>query len=130
MGFHYRFSFSDCLYDLHLSILLGAAMNNKMYICEDCTFVFQLHTSFKSTKNKPFCPKCGENLATTKYKADRLTKRKKGDKIVRIKWTARELELLDKCVAGELEPHQVAIQTGRSINSVLKKIPRRREELA
>lgn len=102
-------------------------MNNKMFVCEDCVFVFQTHSPMKK---KPFCPNCGENIEVRKYSADRITKREKGDKLVKPVWTPPELELLDKIISGDLQSHQVSIMIGRSINSVIKRTKRRREEMS
>ncbi|MEC1716636.1 hypothetical protein [Schinkia azotoformans] len=96
---------------------------NQVFICEDCVFVFQIHTSCKDMK-KPYCPKCGEKFEVRNYQSV-----KKGEKLIRIKWKQEELELLDRCISGDLGAHQVAVMTGRTVNSVLKRIPRRKEEL-
>ena len=96
---------------------------NKVFICEECVLVFQIHTSCKDMK-KPYCPKCGEKFEVRSYQTV-----KKGEKFIRIKWKQEELELLDRCINGELAVHQVAVMTGRTVNSVSKRIPRRKDEL-
>lgn len=71
-----------------------------------------------------YCPSCGDSDNVTRYGADRTTKKVEGEKIPKIRWTQQELELLQQAKDKKLQPHQVAIMTGRSINSVMKKLGR------
>lgn len=90
------------------------------YICDDCSFSFQVYAPGTRKKNAYFCPSCGENFSVRRYKPETTTKGKR----VIIKWSDKEMALLDKVKAKELAPYQVAIMTGRSINSVKKKLLR------
>lgn len=92
----------------------------KVFICDDCIFIFRLHTP--TSRSKPFCPECG-NFNTSLYNSDKHTKK---ERIV-IPWTEEELEILAKCMYNELSPHQVAIMLGRSIGSVRKRLDRMKE---
>lgn len=83
--------------------------------------IFQVHTNMKT---KPYCVKCGERFEVRRYHAERTDKKSK----VKLRWTQEELEILNKCINKELEPHQVAIITGRSINSIIKKVARVKRE--
>lgn len=91
---------------------------SNMYLCEDCTVVFQLHTKINHRKSV-HCPSCGEYFEVVKYKAERV-----GEDNKKIRWTDEEVKLLMEVKRGKLQAHQVAIQTGRTINSVMKKLGR------
>jgi len=91
----------------------------KVYICEDCSFSFQVYAPAIKKKSY-FCPSCGENVSVRRYKPEITTKGKR----VNIRWSDEELELLSKVKENGLAPYQVAIMTGRSINSVHKKLAR------
>lgn len=91
----------------------------KVILCEDCSFSFQVYAPPKRHK-RYYCPSCGENFSTVSYKPE-LTSENKNAKI---RWTNEEKELLQKVKTNELAPYQVAIMTGRSINSVAKKLKR------
>lgn len=119
------------LYLLHSSLQEGSSWVNhsKMFVCEECIFVFQAHSVLTNHTRKPYCPNCGDNFEVRQYQADRMVKRKKGQKLVKPPWTPSELALLDCIIAGELLPHQVAIKIGRSINSVNKRLTRRVKQL-
>lgn len=90
------------------------------YICDDCSFSFQVYAPGTRKKNAYYCPSCGENFEVRRYYPSTAPK---GKKVV-IKWSKEELFLLDKVKAKELAPYQVAIMTGRSVNSVKKKLAR------
>ena len=91
-----------------------------LYLCEDCVQVFQLHSRInKPGKRVIYCPSCGDNLEVVEYKPERM-----GNGKVKIKWTDEEIKLLKRVKRGTLDPHQVAIMTGRTINAVLKKLER------
>lgn len=92
------------------------------YICDECSFSFQVYAPGTRKKNAYYCPSCGENFWVRRYYPETTTKNK-GKKII-IKWSEEELSLLDKVKAKELAPYQVAIMTGRSVNSVRKKLMR------
>jgi transposase-like protein len=98
---------------------------SKMWICEDCTFVFQLHSIRINLKKKPFCPSCGENFEVVAYSAKREPK--SATKAWQ-RWQPAELEMANKCLMGERAPHQVAIELGRSLDSVKKCVERLRKE--
>lgn len=91
-----------------------------IYICEDCTFVFQVY-GIKRRKEY-FCPCCGENVNVIPYQAERNS-----SSVKKVKWKPEELQLLQECINGKLQPYQVAIMIGRSINAVVKKTQRMRQ---
>ena len=94
--------------------------NCRTFICEDCIFVFQVYETKRGGKPY-FCPKCGDKKAVGKYDPERVTQ---GNKNLKLKWTGEELDILNRCIKGELNAHQVAFMIGRSINSVAKKVAR------
>lgn len=97
----------------------------RMWVCMDCAVVFQLHSIRKNLKKNPFCPSCGDNYDVSAYK---IEKPAKGQKKVRQPWTDEEIEVIKKCAAGERPPHQVAIELGRSVTSVNRRVARMRQE--
>jgi hypothetical protein len=97
---------------------------NKYYVCETCAVVFHISTPIKT--RKPFCVNCGDNLDVIPYVSDASVKEKSE---VRLPYTEKEMELINKCVAGEISPHQVAIMIGRSRSGIIKKVKRVREKL-
>lgn len=99
--------------------------NNRNYICEDCLFVFQVYAITSRKRKKYFCPSCGEKTWVNEYQAARNIpgKRKK------ILYSPEEMELIHKCINGELKTFQVALMIGRPTNAVCKKIARERETL-
>lgn len=90
---------------------------NKMWICEECTVVFQIYSVRKTLKRAPFCPSCGDRFEVVPYSAKKFDT---GVKITRPRWKPEEIELVKKCLTGEKAPHQVAIELGRTLNSVKK----------
>lgn len=90
----------------------------KNWLCEDCTFVFQTFGMVKrGGQKKYFCPKCGDNIAVTEYKADRVNKNR-----MPLPWKDEELKVIDQVIKGELLRYQAAILLGRSIQSVKRKV--------
>lgn len=81
------------------------------YVCRDCDFIFYLGT-WKLKKN-PFCPKCGENIATEKCDIHRRY------------WTTKEVDLIDKVIKGELSKTHVAQMTGRTYEAVQRAYEKR-----
>lgn len=89
--------------------------NHKRFVCYDCAFVFLTITKCKRTR--PFCPNCGDNISVESYKAERVGSGKGRG----LTWQSKELEYLEQYISGELEAHQVAILTARSIEGVYLK---------
>lgn len=89
------------------------------YICEECTIVFQ---TFGFISNKPICPKCGDSIEVRRHYGIHSTR--EGVKNLKTRWTGKELELLQTCLNGKITPYQLAIMTGRSRDSVMKKVKR------
>lgn len=90
------------------------------FICEDCNVTFQVYGSKK--RGGYFCPVCGDSVAVRKYTPERWSK-----DTVKIKWSEKELKILQDGLKEGMAPYQIALLTGRSINSVLKKAQRLRE---
>lgn len=98
------------------------------YICEDCTFIFQ---TFGKPRNRnrymPFCPSCGEFHGVKEH--DGIHSNKETVKNLKTRWKEEELELLRRCIKDKTEPYKVAILTGRSKDSVSKKMKRMKSGL-
>lgn len=94
------------------------------WLCDDCTFVFQTFgRKQRGGRRAYYCPKCGDNVAVTEYVADRFNK----NRVYQV-WKDEELKVLEQVMKGELLKYQAAIQLGRSIKSVRRKIERLNEE--
>jgi ribosomal protein S27AE len=98
------------------------ANHNKNYVCEECNFVFQIYAISKRGRKKYFCPSCGEKTHVTEYKAARNISGKRQ----KILYSPEEIELIHKCIKGELKTFQVALMIGRPVNAVCKRIARER----
>lgn len=94
---------------------------NPKFICNDCVFVFQLLTPIGRGYRK-FCPKCGDFVSVQKFE----TKVKKKNRQF---WSDEELSYIDRCIAGEIRPYQLAAKLGRTPQSVKRRKQRRIEEL-
>lgn len=93
---------------------------SRVWMCEACTVTFQVHTPLSK---RPYCPNCGDDVEVRRYKAQR------SDPVpTKIKWSDAEIQLLDRCITKELLPYQVALLTGRTPNSVTKRLERRRKQ--
>jgi hypothetical protein len=100
-------------------------VNNRNYICEDCLFVFQVYAITSRKRKKYFCPSCGDKAGVTEYHAARNIPGKRQ----KILYSPEEIELIHKCIKGELKTFQVAWMIGRPINAVCKKIANERAKL-
>lgn len=86
------------------------------YICNDCVLVFETHGKLGPRKIV-YCPNCGDNVATTKYSTHFKETKRRG-------WSEEELELLNRCITGELKINAVAPKLGRTSKSVSRQIHR------
>lgn len=100
-------------------------MKNSSYVCEDCSFIFQVYALRMKGQKQFFCPKCGENMAVIEYQAERNIPGKR-QKII---YTDYEIDLIHQCIKGKLRPFQAAMMMGRPTNAVSKKIARERERI-
>jgi hypothetical protein len=85
------------------------------YVCRDCDFIFFI--GVQKIKKKPFCPCCGENIATEKCE------------IHRRHWTLKEIRMIDEIIEGNLTKYQVADLTKRSYGAVQRRYEKRMQEL-
>lgn len=94
---------------------------NITYICNDCTFVFTIHSKTRQGK-RPFCPNCGDSVSVNRFE--------KAEKVKKVwkPWTDKEFELVDRIIDGELLKYQVAAQIGRTYGAVQRKVEQRRKE--
>lgn len=86
------------------------------YICNDCVLVFETHGKLGPRKIA-YCPNCGDNVATTKYSTPLKESKRRG-------WSEEELELLKRCITGELMIYAVAAKLGRTSKSISRQIHR------
>lgn len=86
------------------------------YICNDCVLVFETHGKLGPRKIV-YCPNCGDNVATVRY----VTPLKETQ---RRNWVQEELDLVDRCIKGELQVYAVAHKLGRSGKSVRRQMNR------
>ncbi|MDF1997630.1 hypothetical protein [Peribacillus frigoritolerans] len=86
------------------------------YICNDCVLVFETHGKLGPRKIA-YCPNCGDNVATTKYITPLKKSKRRG-------WSKEELDLLNRCISGELLIYAVASKLGRTSKSVSRQINR------
>ncbi|WP_108669529.1 hypothetical protein [Peribacillus acanthi] len=91
------------------------------YICNECIVIFSLHT--KRKRGRVFCPSCGDCFDVTKLSETIQTRPPHKN------WTDEEIELVDRCIKGELQPYQVAWKTKRTVQSVRNRVHRRKVEL-
>ncbi|MCM3573306.1 hypothetical protein M3172_08870 [Mesobacillus subterraneus] len=93
------------------------------WLCEDCIFVFQTFgKKQRGGRRTYYCPKCGDNVAVTKYVAERYNKSR-----MPLVWKEEELKVIDQVIKGELLRYQAAIMLGRSIQSVKRKAEKMNE---
>lgn len=93
---------------------------NKTYICDDCVFVFTIHSP--SRQGRLFCPRCGDTVSVKTFV--------KAEKVIKVwkPWTKEEFALIDRIIDGELLKYQVATKVGRTYGAVQRKVEQRRSE--
>jgi len=106
--------------------MVKVKMQGKVYCCNDCAVVFRIYSKMPDMKT-PLCPNCGDNVDVQIYQQKR--KGEKKSSIYYSRWTAEEVELIDKVIKGELEAYRAAIMMGRTRASVHGKKRHRIEEL-
>lgn len=87
------------------------------YKCNECNGIFYIGTKMpKSTK--PFCPYCGENIATRKCD------------IHKRHWTIKELTIIDDVLNGKLTTREAdRLLSGRTFAAVKNKVDQERKKL-
>lgn len=93
------------------------------YICNDCLFIFSLHTPLNKNRKRPFCPKCGEKMEVTPLQ--HVVKKRPQNR----NWTDEELTYIDKIITGELKVYQVAYKLNRTTASIKGRLARRKVNL-
>jgi transcription initiation factor IIE alpha subunit len=101
-----------------METLITAKRHNleQWYKCEDCNFMYTVHTNIG---RKSFCPKCGESVATVRIERPKLSAR-----ATYREWKEEELKVLEKVISKELHVYQAAVILGRSRESVDNKARR------
>lgn len=90
----------------------------KEYVCHDCVFTFKLVKP--EHVNTIHCPICADYFDVT------LVKRQ----IRAVKpWTEEETNLINRCIAGEIDVYDIMKKTGRREKSVRMKIDRQRQKI-
>jgi hypothetical protein len=81
--------------------------------------VFETHGKIGRYKNI-YCPDCGENIATKSYTTPLKDPKRRG-------WSQKEIDLVDRCLSGELQVYAVAHKIGRTSKSISRQMQRRKK---
>lgn len=98
------------------------------FICTECAFAFKSLSPWGEEKNpRKYCPKCGDHFFVRVLKPENQIEKE----LVKTgtRWTNKELEYLDRLIAGEFKAYHLVYKLKRSERSIVNRRKRRLKEL-